>query len=229
MEWQNMRKHRTELIVVLVSLFAFGVASADIQFSGVLDYNVTVTYIDSVSMTPPGSTFLTPDWRWDSLGTGIDTFVFAGVASWPETLRLYDHVNAIPLQTKIVHPKPDTWYRLCLGVVVAKAKFYGDYGGVQESRPSVELRRCLQISPSIVKGQMTIRLQPVGLGRTAVEIHDATGNVIRTLGCATGTDGAATATWDRTDDCGRLVSEGVYFCRYAAADVVAVRKVLVTH
>jgi flagellar hook assembly protein FlgD len=76
---------------------------------------------------------------------------------------------------------------------------------------------------------MTVRLQPAGNGRQVVEIHDAAGNVIRTLSCAAGASGVATATWNREDDRGRLVPEGVYFCLYAGADVIAVRKVLVAH
>jgi flagellar hook assembly protein FlgD len=76
---------------------------------------------------------------------------------------------------------------------------------------------------------MTVRLQPVGTGRPAVEIHDAAGNLVRSLDCAMEADGAATAAWNRDDDRGRRVPEGVYFCRYAAADVIAVRKVLVAH
>jgi flagellar hook assembly protein FlgD len=76
---------------------------------------------------------------------------------------------------------------------------------------------------------MTVRLQPVGNSRPVVEIHDAVGNVIRSLDCTAGTDGMATATWNREDEFGQLVPEGVYFCRYAAADVIAVRKVLVAH
>jgi hypothetical protein len=62
-----------------------------------------------------------------------------------------------------------------------------------------------------------------------VVVHDAAGNVIRSLSCTAEANGAATATWNREDEFGRLVPEGVYFCRYAASGVVAVRKVLVTH
>jgi flagellar hook assembly protein FlgD len=76
---------------------------------------------------------------------------------------------------------------------------------------------------------MSVRLRPDGTARPVIEIHDAAGNVVRSLGCTAGTDGAATATWNREDDFGQLVPEGVYFCRYAEADVIAVRKVLVAH
>jgi flagellar hook assembly protein FlgD len=62
-----------------------------------------------------------------------------------------------------------------------------------------------------------------------VDIHDALGNVVRSLECTAGADGIATATWNREDDRGDLVPEGVYFCRYAEAGVIAVRKFLVAH
>jgi len=56
-----------------------------------------------------------------------------------------------------------------------------------------------------VTGQMSVRLQPVGTSRPVVEIHDARGNVIRSLECVTVSGGAATATWNREDDRGHLV------------------------
>jgi len=101
--------------------------------------------------------------------------------------------------------------------------------GVEESKPSAERLPRLSVSPSVVTRQMTVRLQPVGTSRQVVEIYDAVGNVVRSLDCIAGTDGAATATWNREGEFGRLVPEGAYFCRYAAADVIAVRKVLVAH
>jgi len=114
-----------------------------------------------------------------------------------------------------------------MGVNPPGVKFYDSrYGVIEESKPVVER---LAVSPSVVTGQMAVRLQPVGTARPVVEIHDAVGNVVRSLDCTAGTSGAATATWNREDDHGRLVPEGVYFCRYAGADVIAVRKVLVAH
>jgi len=186
-----------------------------------------VTRIDSVSITPPGSTFLTPGWGRDSLATGIDTFVFTGVPSWPESLRLHGTINGFPTHRMISSPKPDTWYNIDM-VGMTWVMFYGDYG-IEESKPAVGRRPSLAVNPSVVTGQMSVRLQAVGTGRPVVEIHDATGSVVRSLDCAAGTDGVATATWNREDDFGRLVPEGVYFCRYAAGDVIATRKVIVAH
>jgi len=219
-----MNKRCTGLAVVLISLVAFGVANAD--FDGVIDPGVTVTQIDSVTLTQPNMTFLTPGW---GSHTPLDTFRFTDVPARPASIMLYGTVNGIPANTLIMNPKLDTWYNVGMGVVRALVEFTDEQVGVDESRSGAEHLQRLAVSPSVVTGQVTVRLQPVGIGRPVVDIHDAAGNVIRSLDCTAGANGAATATWNRKDDFGRLVPEGVYFCRYATGGVVAVQKVLVTH
>jgi hypothetical protein len=222
-----MKKRCTRLAIVLFSLLAFGVADADIQFIGVLDPKMNVTRIDSVKLASPDMTIVTPDWFAES-GV-LDTLAFVGVAAWPETLSIYGTMQGIPVINYLRHPKPDTWYRLSPVIPETPfVMFYGDYG-VEESRPVVARPPRLDVNPSIVTGQMTIRLQAVGTSRPVVEIHDAVGNVVRSLGCTAMAEGIATATWNREDQSGRPVPEGVHFCRYANSDVVAVRKVLVVH
>jgi hypothetical protein len=220
----NTKNRCAGLAVVLVSLVAFCVTNADIQFNGVIDPKMNVTRIDSVKLTSPDTTILTPDWFAEN-GV-LDTLAFVGVTAWPETLTLCGFVNGLPAYWTIPHLRSDTWYVVGFGLTAPYVKFYGDYG-VEESKPATMRQPHLGVSPSVVTGQMTIRLQPVGTTRPAVTIHDAVGNVVRSLPCATGTDGAATATWNREDDRGCIVPEGVYFCGHANSDVVAVRKVLV--
>jgi hypothetical protein len=217
-------KRYAGLAVVLISLVVFGVANAD--FDGVIDPGVTVTQIDSVTLTAPDTTFLTPGW-----GSHLpyDTFHFTGVPTRPGSIMLYGTVNSMPANTLIMNPQLDTWYRIGIGVVAPLVQFVNEQVGVEESRPAVEPRQCLFVSPSVVAGRMTVRLQPVATGRPVVQVHDAVGNVVRSLNCTASADGIATATWNREDDRGRLVPEGVYFCRYAASGVIAVRKVLVAH
>jgi hypothetical protein len=221
---QSMKMRCIELAVVLASLVVFGVAYAD--FDGVIDPQGTVTRIDSVKLTTPDLTFLTDGW-----GSRIpyDTFSFTGVPSWPGAIALYGTVNSVPVTQQILSPHTDTWYRIGLGVVAPLVEFVNEHVGVEESRPLVEHLRRLAVTPSVVTGQMAIRLQTVGTGLAIVEIHDAVGKVIRSLNCTTEADGIATAAWNREDEFGRLVPEGVYFCRYAAGGAGAVRKVLVTH
>jgi hypothetical protein len=212
--------------LVMVSLFAFGVANADIEFGGVLDPRLYVLQVDSVSFTPPDTILLTPGW-----GTHppSDTFHFTGVTVWPETLVLHGTAGPFPLHWPIVRPKPDTWYALGFSTAPPLLWLYGTGYGVEESKPVVAPLPRLTVSPSVVSGELMVRLQPVGAGRPVVQIHDAVGNVVRSLDCTAEAGGVATATWNREDEFGRLVPEGVYFCRYAGADVIAVRKVLVAH
>jgi hypothetical protein len=177
-----------------------------------------------VTTTTPDMTFITSGW---GTHTPYDTFSFTGVSN-PEAITMHGTVGPFPVHKQFVHPAVDTWLPVGMGVVTSYVWWHGDIG-VEESGPVVEPQQRLAVSPSVVTGQMTVRLQPVGSSRAVVEIHDATGNVIRSLSCTAGASGTATATWNREDDFGRLVPEGVYFCRYAAAGAAAVRKVLVTH
>jgi len=220
-----MKKSCTGLAVVLVSLVAFGVANAQISFNGVVDPNGIVTRVDSVNLYTPDFTFFTAGW-----GTHLpmDTWRFTGVSAWPASMIVH---GTGPFAFHVTIQRPDTgiWYNLGFGTKTPKLWLFGTGAGVEESKPAVERLQCLAVSPSVVTGQMTVRLQPTATGRQMVQIHDAVGNVVRSLDCTAGAGGFASATWNREDESGRLVPEGVYFCRYAAADVIAVRKVLVAH
>jgi hypothetical protein len=220
-----MKMRCAGLLVVLFSLVAFGKANAEIEFGGVIDPKILIVLIDSVKLTSPDMFFLTPGW---GSHPPFDSHGFTGVTAWPASVALHGILGPFPTHKIIVRPDTSTWYPLCLDVNPPMVKFYGTWdGGVEEAERVVQRQQCLTVSPSVVTGQMSVRLQPVGTGRPVVEIHDAAGNVIRSLDCTAGASGVATATWNREDDLGRPVPEGVYFCRYAGADVIAVRKVLV--
>jgi hypothetical protein len=76
----------------------------------------------------------------------------------------------------------------------------------------------LDVNPNPFGGMTTIRLlNSTGLEK-AIDVYDATGSVVRTLGLSRGQ-----AVLD-----GRLLSGGIYFARVAGADV-PVAKVIVTH
>lgn len=216
--------------VILLSLVAFGIGNAQVPFSGVINPNTNLTMVDTaiLNVLTATDTFLTTGWI--ASGTQLDTFKFPDLASWPSKVTLIGTVMGMPNISEFQAPQPDTWYRFQSGTPTAPlVKFVSPPTGLEESRSAFEPLQRLTVSPSVVTGQASVRLQPVGTGRQVVDIHDAVGNVIRSLECTAGADGLATATWNREDEFGRLVPEGVYFCRYAASGVVAVRKVLVTH
>lgn len=222
-----MNKRCAGMAIVVLSLVAFGIGNAQIAFYGVVDpntYNVQV--ISAVLyVTPTVDTITTTGWG----GTAIDTFRFPDIAAWPDSVQLTASIGPVPNVTMFKTPVPNVWYDFAVGSInKPRALFFDGVANVEEPGSLEPLRR-LEVSPSLVTGQMTIRLQPAGTARPVVEIHDAVGNVVRSLGCTAGAGGIATATWNREDEFGRLVPEGVYFCRYAASGVVAVRKVLVTN
>ena len=222
-----MKNRCAGLAVLILALVAFGVGNAQIAFYGVVDPNTQNVQVQTaiVYVSPTVDTFPTPGWG----GTQIDTAHIADIAAWPDSVQLISSIGPLPNVSMFPNPIPNTWYDFTVGSITKpRALFYSGAVNVEEPRSAERLQR-LNVSPSVVTGQMSVRLQPAGPGRPVVEIHDAVGNVVRSLGCTAGADGIATATWNREDGLGRLVPEGVYFCRYAASGVVTVRKVLVTN
>jgi hypothetical protein len=222
-----MKKRCAGLAVLVLTLVAFGIGNAQIAFYGVVDPNTFNVQVQTaiVFVSPTVDTITTTGWG----GTQIDTFHIADIAAWPDSVQLISSIGPIPNVSMFPNPIPNVWYDFNVGSPSKpRALFYSGVVNVEEPRSAEPLQR-LNVSPSVVTGQMTVRLQPAGTSRPVVEIHDAVGNVVRSLGCTTGAGGIAMATWNREDGLGRLVPEGVYFCRYAASGVVAVRKVLVTN
>jgi len=223
-----MKERCAGLVVVLVSLVAFGVGNAA-PFHGVIDANGYTVTVDSaiLALRTGPVTYQTPGWT--AAGAGVDSFHFGEVDGWPLGVTLLGTIDLEPNTSEFPAPVADTWYRFTVGTITAPmAMFYGETG-VEETGSVTEPRPCLNVSPSVVTSQMTVRVQPFGSGTPVVEVHDAAGNVVRSLNCTAGTNGLATATWNREDGNGHLVPEGVYFCRYAASGAVAVRKILVAH
>jgi flagellar hook assembly protein FlgD len=60
------------------------------------------------------------------------------------------------------------------------------------------------------------------------EFFDAAGNRVRMLGTHASSSGAASATWDGTDDLGRSLPEGIYYCCLGGAANPLVRKLVLT-
>ena len=217
------------LAALVLLLGVIGIADAKTDFHAILHSGATIV-LDSAYLIVPPDSLAYPTTGWGVTGGEHDTFDFPdSLDAWPQRVRLKGIEYGFTLRSRIEDPHGHRWYPIDMSME-GSAMFYGaDEPGVVERRLAEGPLQRLAVSPSIVTGQMTLRVQPVGTGRQVIEISDAVGNVVRSLDCTAGTGGAATATWNREDDLGRLVPEGVYFCRYAAADVIAVRKVLVAH
>jgi hypothetical protein len=80
---------------------------------------------------------------------------------------------------------------------------------VAEPKVPDAARQVMSIQPSIGRGPFLIR----AAAPASVCIHDRAGRLVRTLAL----DLDCTATWDGTDDRGRQLADGVYFCKTQAA------------
>ena len=77
-------------------------------------------------------------------------------------------------------------------------------------------------NPSVA--QTTIRYSLAKESPVNLRIYSTTGKLVRTLRSGFEAAGLHQVVWDRTDDLGRLVGRGTYFCRMTAGDFRAVSK-----
>ena len=59
-----------------------------------------------------------------------------------------------------------------------------------------------------------------------LSIHDVAGRLVRTLGSATKQTGPLRVPWNGTDDAGRRVASGIYFCRVTAGEYEAIGRLV---
>jgi len=80
--------------------------------------------------------------------------------------------------------------------------------------------------PNPFRTHLAIRYSLATEGLVTLRVHDLTGRVVRTL-CASGMKrGVYSITWNGTDDRGRELARGVYFCRFTAGDYRATEKLV---
>ena len=72
-----------------------------------------------------------------------------------------------------------------------------------------------------------IRYSLAAAGRVELRVHDLTGRAVRTLANGAMRPGRYSLSWSGTDDRGRVLANGVYFCRFAAGDYRATQKLVV--
>jgi len=80
--------------------------------------------------------------------------------------------------------------------------------------------------PTPAVRSVTIRYSLAGEGRATLRVHDLTGRVVRTLANGVMRPGRYNVNWSGTDDRGRELARGVYFCRFTAGDYRATEKLV---
>jgi hypothetical protein len=80
--------------------------------------------------------------------------------------------------------------------------------------------------PTPAVRNVTIRYSLATEGPVTLRVHDLTGRVVRTLCASSMKRGAYSINWNGTDDRGRELARGVYFCRFTAGDYRATEKLV---
>jgi hypothetical protein len=221
-----MKNRCSGLAVVLVSLVAFGVGHAEIDFHGVINPNGHAAWVDTAIVLNhlETDTFLTPGWGSDS--AAYDTFDFPNIADWSTLVRLSARVDGAPSQQMFPMPQNGMWYPFA-GTTPPppKVMFWSLTHGIGAEPGSAARRPELRVDPSMLVDRVTIQAQVAGPGPVRLEIVDAAGNRVRSFGTSN-RDRVITRVWLGDDDAGRSLPEGVYFCRLAFGEAAVVRKVL---
>jgi hypothetical protein len=100
-----------------------------------------------------------------------------------------------------------------------------DSTAISEARPAAGRVR-LAVSPSPFRYSTTIDYVLPGPGNMELKMYDLTGAEVKRLADGIWPGGRGRVTWDGTDNCGRAVSRGVYFCRLICPEQSAICRVL---
>jgi len=93
------------------------------------------------------------------------------------------------------------------------------------SGPVVETRLYAP-QPNPFRTRLAIRYSLCATGRASVRVCDLAGRVVRTLVNSEQQPGRYSVTWNGTDDRGRELARGVYFCRFTAGDYHSTEKLV---
>jgi hypothetical protein len=97
---------------------------------------------------------------------------------------------------------------------------------VQWSSGPVLKTRLYSPQPNPARARVAIRYTLGATSQALLQIHDLTGRVVRTLCASSMKRGAYSMTWNGTDDRGRELARGVYFCRFSAGDYRSTEKLV---
>jgi len=80
--------------------------------------------------------------------------------------------------------------------------------------------------PNPARTHIAIRYSLCADARVNLSVHDLAGRVVRILCASSKKRGAYSVTWNGTDDRGRELANGIYFCRLVAAGYRATEKLV---
>ena len=80
--------------------------------------------------------------------------------------------------------------------------------------------------PNPFRTRLAIRYSLAAEGSVTLRVHDLTGRAVRTLANGVMRPGRYSLSWTGTDDRGRELARGVYFCRFSAGDYRSTEKLV---
>ncbi len=198
-----MEKRVFVALLVLGAVVACG--HAQVVIRGILEAGPQPFAVDSVMIESRAGRawFPCPEWAADPMAQ--DTFVFPGVPEWPEMIQIAAFVEGQPIQQPIPQPRRDEWYHFDPPFELVRVKFQELTGiEVRTERRSVGL---LSVQPTMVRQSALIAARGPG----TVEMFDAAGNVVLSLAAP------LEMSWDGSDQSGRPLAAGIYFCRLTSS------------
>jgi len=218
-------------LFALLLLGAFvPLAHADILITGVLSTGSHVVSGDSVAVMDMGGGFrnyVTTGWGGDTM-TVDSTDMTPPMGADPIIITLFYRQDDSTDKFDVNMPVSDSWYTIPGAPTEAQVKFIFTQVGVAEPGRPVQMRTALTVSPSIIQTGATIRAEHVAGPNCTFTLYDVAGNLVRTLRTQTSASGTASATWNGSDDFGRRLPEGIYYCCLDDAANPSVRKLVLS-
>jgi hypothetical protein len=218
-------------LFALLLLGAFvPLAHADVQIVGYLSTGSHIVNGDSVAVMDMGGGFrnyVTTGWGGDTM-TVDSTVMEPPMGAQPIMITLFYRQDDSTDKFDVNAPVSDSWYTIPGTPTEAQVKFVFTNVGVAEPGRPGQVRTALTVSPSIVQTGATIRAERVAGPNCTFTLYDVAGNRVRTLRTQTTASGTASATWNGSDDLGRRLPEGIYYCCLDDAASPTVRKLVLS-
>ena len=80
--------------------------------------------------------------------------------------------------------------------------------------------------PNPFRTRLAIRYSLAAEWPVTLRVHDLTGRIVRTFADGVARPGRYSVNWNGTDDRGRELARGVYFCRFSAGDYRTTEKLV---
>jgi flagellar hook assembly protein FlgD len=82
------------------------------------------------------------------------------------------------------------------------------------------------LAPTVAKGTAAICYVVGEQEAVDLSVLDGSGRIVRQLVRGRQRSGVHSLVWDRSDEAGRTVASGIYFCRFRAGDFETTKKML---